>query len=184
MSLSDRERWNKKYLQGFEADREPSKLVVDYYRYANVGRALDIAAGVGRNSLFLATNGFMVDSVDISDVAVEKLKSLHPNITPIQADLKEYRPKAEYYDLVLNINFLERSLFPYIIECLRKDGVLIFETFLEGSPSKTTRDFLLRENELIHSFLKLSVIYYEEKTVINHKGEEAKKAYLVARKRC
>ena len=35
------------------------------------GRALDIAAGRGRNSLFLAELGFEVDAVDVSDVAVE-----------------------------------------------------------------------------------------------------------------
>ncbi|MEZ0323638.1 MAG: class I SAM-dependent methyltransferase [Hydrogenothermaceae bacterium] len=182
--MSDRERWNKKYSEGFSTEKDPSEIVIKYYNLSKVGNALDIAAGLGRNSLFLAEKGFIVDAIDVSDFAIEKLKHLHPNINPIHADLKSYRPKAQSYELIININFLERSLFPYIIEALKPEGVVIFETFLEGSVSKTNRDFLLRSNELLHSFLKLNIIYYEEKDVYTSKGEHAKKAYLVAQKRC
>lgn len=182
--MSDRERWNKKYSQGFFEDEDPSDIVVNFSHLATVGKALDVAAGLGRNSLFLANLGFKVDAVDLSDMAIEKLKSLHQNINPIQADLKTYRPEPNGYDLIININFLERSLFPYLIEALKKDGVLIFETFTEGSPSKSNRDFLLRSNELLHAFLRLNIIFYQEKEVVNCRGEVAKKAYLVAKKSC
>jgi len=181
--MQDRERWNQKYLSGFSAEKEPSEIVKNFYHLAKVGRVLDIAAGLGRNSLFLAEKGFTVDAVDVSDVAIEKLKTLHPNINPIHQDLKIYRPEKDKYDLIININFLERILFPYIKEALKKDGVLIFETFLEGSPSKNS-DFLLRKNELLHSFLSLEIVYYQEKEVITCKNEKACKAYLVATKRC
>jgi hypothetical protein len=60
---------------------------------------------------------------------------------------------------------------------------LIFETFLEGSPLKNS-DFLLRKNELLHSFLSLEIVYYQEKEVITCKNGKAYKAYLVAIKRC
>ncbi len=76
------------------------------------------------------------------------------------------------------------SLFLYIKEALKKDGVLIFETFLEGSVAKTSRDFLLRKNELLHSFLSLHIVYYQEKQVINCKNEVSYKAQLVAIKKC
>ena len=181
--MEDRERWNKKYLNGFAAEKDPSEVVKKFYHLAKVGRSLDIAAGLGRNSLFLAERNFIVDAVDISDVAIERLKTLHPNINPINEDLKIYRPEKNKYDLIININFLERSLFPYIKEALKKDGVLIFETFLEGSPSKNN-DFLLRKNELLHSFLSLEIVYYEESEVISCKNEKAFKASLVAIKKC
>lgn len=58
-----------------------------FYRLSRKGKALDIAAGLGRNSLFLAEKGFEVDAVELSDVAVEKLKNLHKNINVIQEDL-------------------------------------------------------------------------------------------------
>ncbi|WP_028950256.1 class I SAM-dependent methyltransferase [Sulfurihydrogenibium subterraneum] len=184
MNDKDRERWNKKYLEGFLPKEEPSQILKDFIHLSNKGRALDIAAGLGRNALFLAQNGFLVDAVDISDVAIEKLKNLHPNINPIHADLKEYRPAQNSYDLIVNLNFLERSLFPYIREALKEGGVLIFETFLEGSPSKTNKDFLLRKNELLHSFLSLHIVFYQEKQVITCNQESAYKASLVAIKKC
>lgn len=181
--MDDKERWNKKYSEGFLGEKKVSDILLNYYHIAKIGKALDLAAGLGRNSLFLAEKGFLVDAVDISDVAIEKLKKLHENINPIQADLKTYRSQTNNYDLIVNINFLERSLFPYIKEALKKDGVLIFETFLEGSPSKN-KDFLLRKNELLHSFISFEILFYQEKEVITCKDEKAFKAYLVAIKRC
>ena len=38
-------------------------------------RALDVACGAGRNALFLAGLGFEVDAVDVSDVAVDRLRA-------------------------------------------------------------------------------------------------------------
>lgn len=180
----DRERWNSKYIQSFVGETEPSELLVEFTSSVCVGRALDVAAGFGRNSLFLAERGFIVDAVDISDIAIERLRSLHENIIPIHADLAKFRPPPNMYDLIVNVNFLERSLFPYLVEALKVGGFLLFETFMVGSPSKTNKDFLLRKNELLHAFLNLRVMFYQEKIVINKNGEEAYKAYLVAKKEC
>ncbi len=38
------------------------------------GRALDIGAGDGRHSIFLARNGFTVEAVDISEAAMKRLR--------------------------------------------------------------------------------------------------------------
>ncbi|MCJ7830358.1 MAG: hypothetical protein MUP74_03125, partial [Desulfobacterales bacterium] len=59
-----------------------------------------------------------------------------------------------------------RRLFPHIIEGLVPGGVLLFDTYIE-KPSDATdpsmcRDYLLRENELLHAFLSLKILYYRE----------------------
>ncbi len=184
----DRERWNKKYSEGkFPLDK-PAPFLTKHYRLANVGNALDIAAGLGRNALFLAEKGFKVDAVDISDVAVEKLSKLHPNINPIQADLDTFVIPENKYDLILNINFLSRRLFPYIKEGLKKDGILIFQTFLKGDEPDlsvpSNPDFLLRKNELLHSFLPLRILFYKEQKVVKCDGTKSWLASLVAKKEC
>ena len=73
---------------------------------------------------------------------------------------------ANRYDLIVNIKYLNRRLFPYIREGLTKGGVLIFETFLASpDPAKERsicRDYLLRENELLHAFSSLKIICYKE----------------------
>ncbi|ACO04863.1 MAG TPA: methyltransferase domain-containing protein [Persephonella sp.] len=181
---ADREKWNRRYTEEEFPWKEPSQILKKFYRLSRKGKALDIAAGLGRNSLFLAEKGFEVDAVELSDVAVEKLKNLHKNINVIQEDLDFFSIPEERYDLILNINYLNRRLFPQIIEGLKKDGVLIFETFLLEDDTQMKKDYLLRENELLHSFLKLHILFYEEKKKRKPTGEISYTASLVGIKRC
>ncbi len=182
----DREKWNEKYLKIDGSTLEPSDIVKNFYHLAKKGKALDIATGLGRNAIFLAEKGFIVDAVDISDVAINKLKQLkHPNINPIQADLDFYNLKNSEYDLIVNINFLNRRLFPLIKEALKPDGVLIFETFLmDGNSHIKTKDYLLRPNELIHCFIDMRIVFYQEKTTTKITGEKSSVASLIAVKKC
>jgi tellurite methyltransferase len=161
----DRERWNRKYRE-----RPPSKsvsaIVKKYYRMADRGLALDLAAGGGRNALFLARRGFRVHAVDISEVGFLGLAARHPDLHPVVADLDRFDIPADRYNLIVNVRFLSRRLFPHIIEGLIPGGVLIFQTYLQdpdhGEPSGMSRDYLLRDNELLRSFLPLSIRYYSE----------------------
>jgi len=180
--IRDRERWNKKYLSE-NFPEEPSDIVKNFYRLAKKGKALDIASGSGRNSIFLYKKGFHVDAVDISDVALDILRKKEPNINTIQADLDNFNLPASEYELVLNINFLNRNLIPKIKDSLKKDGVLIFETFVLNEEAKT-KDFYLRKNELLHLFIDFYIIYYHEFNTKRHDGRNAIKASLVAVKKC
>ena len=184
----DRERWNKKYSNGEFPLEKPSKLLVEYIDLIPKGVALDIAAGLGRNALFLAEKGFKVDAVDYSDIAVQKLKSLHPNINPIHADLDKYRIEQNRYNLIINFNYLNRRLFPHIIYGLKPNGILIFQTFLDGEEEGLSQpsnpDFLLKKNELLHSFLRLRILFYKEEKVIKCDGSKSYQASLVAKKEC
>jgi hypothetical protein len=69
---------------------------------------------------------------------------------------------------------------------LRSGGVVIFETFIvahgDFEMPTTNLDHLLRKNELLHSFIGLNIIYYEEKIQINQKGQRVKVASIVAKK--
>lgn len=163
---NDRIRWNEKYRQKESLSYEASEIVRQFYSVAAKGRALDIAAGAGKNALFLADQGFSVDAVDISDFALKMLAGKHPEIYPICADLDTFDIPRNRYSLILNIRFLNRRLFPYIREGLVPGGILIFETYLEGRSQEycqaSSRDYLLRENELLHSFLSMKILFYQE----------------------
>jgi SAM-dependent methyltransferase len=160
----DQERWNEKYAAG-DFPRKPSTIVQEFYRRAPMGHALDIAAGSGRNTIFLADQGFKVAALDISDRALAGLDQ-HLNVTPVCVDFDAFDIPMNRYELILNIRFLHRRLFPQIIEGLTDGGVLIFETYLmspDAAPQGAhRRDFMLRANELLHSFLPLRIIYYRE----------------------
>jgi tellurite methyltransferase len=180
----DRIRWNEKYRVKTNSGA-PSDIVTRFYSLGKPGRALDIAAGMGKNALFLAEKGFEVDAVDISDVAMDALADRHLRVHARCRDLDTYDIPGGRYDLILNIRYLNRRLFPYIIEGLKPGGLLVFETFIEKPGENGVsmhRDFLLRENELLHAFLALQVLHYEEKNVSGSKGPE-QVASLVARNR-
>lgn len=180
----DKQRWNERYLDN-PMPQSVSPLVEKYISHAKVGQAIDVACGTGRNTHFLADLGFLVDAVDISDYALGKVKK-GSTITKIDADLDKYNLAPNKYDLIVNVNYLNRRLVSQMKEALRSGGVLMFETFIvahgDFNLPTTNLDYLLRKNELLHSFIGLDVIYYEERIDINLRGEKIKVASLVAKK--
>lgn len=161
----DRTKWNKKYRK----DKYPagaSDVVKKFCHLAPGKKALDIAAGNGRNSIFIARQGFTVDAVDISEVGLTELAGRYSNINAICADLDQFDIHADHYDLIVNIKFLNRRLFACIREGLKPGGVVIFETLLDPgnmkNPPKHHRDYLLKPNELLHAFQSMRIIHYCE----------------------
>lgn len=162
--------WDARYAAGeYTSSKEPNKLLVELLPILPKGRALDIACGEGRNAIFLAKNGYDVDAVDISGVAIkrgeETAKEGGVNVNFIQADMEKYEIPIENYNLITNFNYLQRTLVPGIKKGLKKGGAVVFETFtLEqqaiGSPRNP--EFLLKPNELLRLFEDLHIFFYRE----------------------
>ena len=181
----DRLKWNRKHrLTG--PGVSPAAAVEKYLHLARPGRALDIAAGSGRNAVFLAGKGFAVDAVDISDVGLHMFAGSHANIFALCADLETYEIAAHRYSLIININYLNRRLFPYIQAGLVPGGLLIFETFLNRpgyQPQKPFSpehiDHLLKPNELAGAFPDLTTLVWRERE-LPAPGDPYPSALLVA----
>ncbi|MGD2099525.1 MAG: methyltransferase domain-containing protein [Desulfobacterales bacterium] len=184
--LQERLKWNERYRKE-RCPQDPSTIVKQYAHLAHGKKALDIAAGNGRNSLFLADQGFDVDAIDIADAGLSLFSGKHSRIHTICADFDHYDIPANRYDLIANIKFLNRRLFPYIKAGLKPGGILIFQTFLDSSdPPRHPQghaDFYLRENELLHAFLSLKILLYSE-TEDEKNGETNWLASLVASRIC
>ncbi|MGD9091131.1 MAG: class I SAM-dependent methyltransferase [Desulfobacterales bacterium] len=182
----DRLKWNDKYQSAKYPDK-PAAIVKNYAMLARGKKALDIAAGNGRNSLFLADQGFDVDAIDIAEAGLSLFAKKHPNIHAICADFDQYDIAANRYDLIVDIKFLNRRLFPYIKAGLNPGGILIFQTYLGPSgPAQTPpdhADYYLKENELLHAFLSLKILLYSETEKLK-KGETNWLASLVGIKIC
>ncbi|MEA2091286.1 MAG: methyltransferase domain-containing protein [Campylobacterota bacterium] len=182
--IEDKQRWNERYLES-PMPEHVTPIIEKYIEHVNVGQALDIACGTGRNTHFLHERGFEVDAIDISDYALKHVKK-SPTINKVDIDLDKYNIAPNKYDLIVNINYLNRRLVSQMKDGLKSGGVIMFETFIvaHGDFKIPTMnlDYLLRKNELLHSFIGLDVIYYEERIDTNMKGERVKLASIVAKK--
>ena len=64
---------------------------------------------------------------------------------------------------------------------------MIFETFIIAHgdfDNPQNPEYLLRKNELLHAFIDMDIIYYEERLDINMRNEKTMVASLVAKKNC
>jgi tellurite methyltransferase len=169
MALQDKEKWNKKYQNtpSLTKDRKACRKLELAQDYANKQKALDVACGTGRNSIYLSSLGYEVDAIDISEVAIEILNEKKiKNINTKVVDLDEYIPPKENYDLIVMSNFLDRNMIEHLKNSLRKDGVLVIETYMHheiNTKKNSNPDFLLQEGELKTFFdKKFELIEYDE----------------------
>ena len=74
MSNQDRIKWDQRYAEDSYHKNNPVTLVEDWIPKLAAGRALDVACGAGRNSIFLAQAGYQVDAIDISPEGLKQAR--------------------------------------------------------------------------------------------------------------
>lgn len=173
MSATDRQRWDEKY----QVKPVPEKLNPDDWLVAEVsdlqsGRALDLACGLGHNAIWLARQGWCVDAVDISPLGLAsalQLAIIHAaQVNWIVADLDEFVPQTDEYDLVIVFRFLDRVRLASVVHrALRPGGHLIYETFTAPHVDRPdshmkNASFAMQPQELPRMFSQLEVVSYAE----------------------
>ena len=146
---------------------EASEKLKSLIKYIKGKDALEIACGSGRNSIFLAKNGFNVTALDISDIAIETLNNQKiENIKTKIVDLENYIPQENSYDLIVKTNYLDKVLIPKLAKALKKDGILFIETYMqheENEKKDSNPEYLLKEEELKSFFTnEFEIIDYDE----------------------
>ena len=138
---------------------------------AQGARAADLAAGSGREAVFLALHGYEVEAWDRAPEALERATALARRngvaIRPQVANLErsDLKLPAARYQLLVVFRFLHRPLFPAIERALAPGGWLVYETYRIGQERfgrPRSRKFLLEPGELAAAFPGLAVMRYEE----------------------
>lgn len=185
MSQADKDRWNGKYLDN-PPQLTPIKLVSEHAKLATGKQALDIACGMGRHSRYLVSQGFTVDALDISSVAIDALQH-EQNINAIEVDFDTYELQKDSYDLIVCTYFLERRLFPQMIDALKVNGVIIMQTFLydtENDRQPSNSNFMLNSGELEEHFeTRCELLHISEFWDMDNNNAKMKKVAMVAKKR-
>jgi SAM-dependent methyltransferase len=131
-----REFWNDSFRQDVGFSHAPNQLLVTTTAGVTPGAALDLATGQGRNALYLASHGWTVTAVDISDEGLrragEAAARAHVALDTVQADIDAYDCGIAKWDLVTEIyvpNPVARA--GKIKAALRSGGLFVLEFFLD-----------------------------------------------------
>lgn len=119
---SEGEFWDRRF-RDHPWPAEPDPLLVEHARSLPPGRALDMGSGPGRNSLWLARQGWAVHAVDVSAVGLEQAAQQAATegltVTTEYGDVRTWAPAAASYDLVVLANLhLNQSDLPGVLERL------------------------------------------------------------------
>lgn len=177
-----------------QTDPAPSVFLLQQFQLHRVpkGRALDVAAGSGRNALYLASHGFQVDAMDRDEQALTQLATAAkqrnlPNLTVRTVDFeRQTEERSEFpkqaYDVIIVFFYLHRPLFPALLDALKPNGVFIYETFTVDNYIRhhhpRRREFCLAHNELLRLASTLRVLSYDEG---EHDGSHGSGSVFTAR---
>lgn len=147
---------------------EPSPWIERFAHLIPAGaQVLDVAAGHGRHARYLASRGGCVLAVDRDPGALAALTGADGVATRV-ADLESgaWPFAVASFDAIVVVNYLHRPLLPRLLDALKPDGTLLYETFAVGNEQfgrPSNPDFLLRRDELLDwARARLAIVAFEQ----------------------
>jgi SAM-dependent methyltransferase len=150
--------WNKVYGadQSIFVHR-PTALLVNTVKGRKPGKALDIGMGQGRNSIFLAEQGWEVTGFDPSDEGVrqaqERARKLGLHLRALVAKEEDFDLGKAQWDLIVMtyVRPLRAGDANRFARALRPRGILVYENNNVG-----------KQNELLQHFLAWRILHFED----------------------
>lgn len=139
--LQSAQTWNRRFATPeFLFGTAPNAyLAKQLYRLPPCGKALSIADGEGRNSVWLARQGLQVDAFDFAEAGVAKAQALSEQqgvkVCFTVCDVDDWPWRASAYDVVaaIFIQFadpvLRARLFARMSDTLKPGGTLILQGY-------------------------------------------------------
>jgi SAM-dependent methyltransferase len=151
------------------------------------GKALNIGIGDGRNSLFLAAQGWDVTGFDISDVGItqarERAQSAGLKLNALVDDVDQFHYGEERWDLVVGMyehEMITRNA-EKIIASLKHGGLIVVEGLHRDANQKGVEGdyYGYRSNELLRAFDRLRILRYEENKAVPYWNQNGRPAPIV-----
>jgi SAM-dependent methyltransferase len=179
--------------------REPNRTFAEAVAGVRPARALDLACGAGRHSVWLAQQGWAVTGVDFSAVALaaarERAAQAGVSVDWIEADVTTYEPPGDAFDLVcilyLQLPGLERrAVLERAWRALAPGGTLVVlghhaDNRSEGHGGPSSSDVLYSEHDIASELGRGEIVRAERviRIVDTEDGpREAIDALVVARR--
>ncbi len=142
--------------------REPSGFVKKIAATRKPGRALDIAMGQGRNSIWLAKNGWTVSGYDLSEEALRQAAALAREAR-VSLDIRrstheEFDLGREQWDLIVMCyaftNLSDEAYMQRVYDSLKAGGLLVIDGFGGAPPTQV--------NPVLKHLMNYHVLYFED----------------------
>ena len=180
MTICDENYFTEKY----DLTRTNSD-VVEAAKVVAPGKTLDLGCGNGRNSLYLAANGYDVTAWDKNPMSIANLERIKAaegltNLNAKVADLNALRFEGEY-DFILStvvLMFLEAKTIPGLIEnmqrCTKPGGynLIVAAMDTDDFPCTVGFPFAFKTGELRNYYSGWDLLKYNEDVGELHRTDE------------
>jgi 2-polyprenyl-3-methyl-5-hydroxy-6-metoxy-1,4-benzoquinol methylase len=171
----------------------PSVFMMESVKGLEPGKALDVGAGQGRNSVWLAQQGWDVTAIDISGVglaaAADNAEKAGTHIKTVKTSYQDFDFGTERWDLIVMILSWAPVSDPAFVArlnaSLRPGGVIVFEHVLETEKQSFPPVVQgLPPNALLTHFREFHIQKYEEGVWLGDwGGPPAELVRMIARKK-
>lgn len=163
------ERWNRLLTAPKPAfNTAPNAFLVTMTKGLTPGRSLDVGMGQGRNTIYLAQQGWDSVGFDPADKAVaaaqEQAQKLGITITTHVGRAEEFDWGESKWDLVVLSYVGAREFVTQVLRALRPGGMVIVEGFHRDATKTQSIGgaVVFDTNELPQLFAKLRMVRYED----------------------
>lgn len=164
--------WDRRYnREMYVYGKEPVRFLVDIIDRLRPGTALVLAAGEGRNAVYLAQRGFAVTAVDVSARGLAKCRALAVErgvqLTTVVADLDTFDIGKGRWDLITNFYYHDPGLYERIIAGLKPEGFFALQNFSIDQLTTNlfgprSANWLVAPNQLPRAFTGWRIRHYED----------------------
>jgi SAM-dependent methyltransferase len=181
------ERWNKILTAPTPRfNTAPNGFLVTMTKGVKPGRSLDVGMGQGRNTVYLAQQGWDSVGFDPADRAVaaaeDAAKKLGVRITTHVARAEDFDWGTSQWDLIL-LSYVGAREFPdKVVRALKPGGMVIVEAFHRDATKAHPIGgaVVFDTNELLTIFKDLRVVRYEDTTSVGDFGLEETRVVRLA----
>jgi SAM-dependent methyltransferase len=163
------EQYNAIYSDDAEQatfNHAPNAFLVEFAKTLKPGRALDVGMGQGRNSIYLAQQGWQVTGFDLSDAGVklvrEQAAKLQVRVTAVVADAAAYDFGEAQWDLIVFSYVPLGDLAERVERGLKPGGIVLVENFHRDTAKVRLLYGGFGDNELLQAFHGFRILHYED----------------------
>lgn len=164
----------------------PNTFLVEMTKGLKPGRALDVGMGQGRNTIYLAQQGWESVGFDPAEQAVaaaeEQARKLGVRITTHIARAEDFDWGDARWDLIVLSYVGGREYVANVVRALRPGGMVILEGFhRDATKGQSIGEAVVFDtNELLRLFDGLRIIRYEDTEAVADFGRSATRVVRLA----